>query len=96
MWRDVNPEQKQGFGPEQGCSGPAPSVASAARLCGKAAASAARHRAPRGLGRELCVSTECHLVGFHFISHISLKLYFLIKNVALCIGLMHAQEEKTN
>lgn len=88
MWRDVNPEQNQGFGPSRAAQDPLPALhqppGSAAEL--RPALPGTRSAT---LGGELCMSTECHLVGFHFISHISLKLYFLIKNVPLCIALMH-------
>lgn len=50
----------------------------ATELCGKPAASS--HLALRDLGSELCMSMECHLVGFYFIIHISFKkLCFVTK-----------------
>lgn len=45
----------------------------AAQLCGSLQPARVGQRARHDLGSELCMSEECHLVGFYFIFHISLK-----------------------
>lgn len=84
----------QTLGVKQGCSGlvvhQLSAIASALRqACHQRTLAAG----PAWLGCELCMSTECHLVGFYFNIHIPLKKkphFFLSQSnhTALCMNSM--------
>lgn len=85
--------QKQGFGTEHGCLGPCSwgmrctsslRCINCARPPNSAASLQPAHQsALHDLGSELCMSTECHLVGFCFIIHISLKKLPFLKKYSI-------------